>query len=162
MGACYVSETLFYDNLESGVGNWTLGTGWGTQFGSDCTGAYDLNGATWRFPNGSCPTSGSAAMLRDIDASRAVSLLLTYQDWSSTASASTGRRFSIDVSTDRGATWISYDATRADSCGPQSLDLTAFAGQSTVRVRFTFGQSCSTNTNWDVDEIRLSGSIRQY
>ena len=108
----------------------------------------------------SCPLSGDATMLSDVDASDAVTLSLTYRD--SAGDVGAGNRFTVGVSTDDGATWHPTDVTRTDSCGTQTINLNAYAGRPSVRVRFSFSRTCGDFGEWRVDDVRIQGTIRQF
>lgn len=158
MGACFLDQTLFSDDFETGAPRWSLDPPWRALTMNSffaCVGT----GVLYALPL-SCPLSGDATLQTDINASRATTLSLNYRD--SAANVGAGNRFRFAVSTDRGATWNTTDITRTGSCGMQTIDLSAYAGQPTVRVRLSFSRGCNDFGEWRVDEVRVHGLIRQF
>jgi hypothetical protein len=72
-------------------------------------------------------------------------------------SLDTGDFFDIDITTDRGGAWTNLVSYADDAVGPDSLDLSAYAGMSNVQLRFRY-----YGDSWDwyaqVDELALSCS----
>ena len=99
----------------------------------------------------------------DADASTALTLQLTYQDYGINYTSSC-LTFSVDVSVDGGSTWTPTTVTTSLTCSTRNIDLSAYIGHSTLRVRFTFTAAarCGANAEWHPDEIRIHGLIRNY
>lgn len=105
----------------------------------------------------------SAEMNFDVDASQAMTVQLTYQDWGVNYTPSC-MFLSVEASVDRGGSWSPVRVSTSLSWTTRNIDLSAWAGYSTLRVRFTYTANprCGGLGEWHQDEVRLHGLIRQY
>ncbi|TGD56896.1 Ig-like domain-containing protein [Flavobacterium humi] len=177
----FTVDDLFVDDFESGIGGLTVSTPINTNGGADSvwsvkTSTYSPNGtAVWR-PAISSGTIGNKFALTtsdysgqsletimtttaSINATNYVDLTLTFKHYYSDYGSDTA---SVQVSTDGGTTWtntaVTYNADfgSASKFTNASLDLTAFAGQSNLKIRFRYAAGWADG--WAIDDIRLFGT----
>jgi uncharacterized repeat protein (TIGR01451 family) len=172
---CDQSATIFSDNFEAGLGNWTMTGLWNEEHEGDTCGALVApfpspdTGAYFGL-DGTCTYSttervtGTLALEADVDLTGYTYASLNFWSYEDTECTTTfcpwDQRY-VDVSTDGGATW----ATIWAGTGPEaswyqaSANLANYVG-GPVRVRFRF-DSLDMFVNgyfgWMVDNIEIVG-----
>ncbi len=166
VGNCTREEVLFTEHFETALTRWTLDFPW-RPYDSFFAGRIPFAGrgslvgvASSTDP---CRTEGDATMTTDIDVSRTTALSLQFASYSFR-----GRSDGpiIAVSTDRGGSWTTVDTfSLSTTSGWQMrmVDLRAFVGRPTLRFRFHYSSMCpGPYLEWDIDELTLQASIRNY
>ncbi|SHL77961.1 GEVED domain-containing protein [Flavobacterium xinjiangense] len=179
-----VIENLLLQNFESGIAGFTITTPTNTSGGADTpwsikTSPYlPSTTSVWKPAiNSSSPAttnnkfafttsdySGSNIETRlttpIINASVYTDLTLNFDHYYSYYSADSG---SIEVSTDGGTTWITpaiatynSDLGSASKFKNETVNFSAYAGQSNLRFRFTY--KGTWDDGWAIDNIRLYGT----
>ena len=162
---------LFFDDMESGTGNWTATGLWHlAQSGSCATPAYASAVGAWYFGQDSgCNYDTSSATTGTLTsvAVNAVtaSSRLSFKHFRQVESASTGSydKTLAQVSPDGGTTWKtvwSRDSKDSSSTTWDSVDLSLaeFAGK-TVQLRFSFDSVddyANDQVGWLVDDVRVT------
>ncbi len=142
------------DDFEAGGGGWTFTGTWGVA--TECVhspshGITDSPGSY--YDNG---TDSTATMASDVDLSTSLRPVLSFwHEHSLEAGYDFGR---VEVSTDGGASWSDPPlASYTGESGPmarQQLDLSAYAGEATVRVRFRLVTDGSVvRDGWAIDDV---------
>ncbi len=95
-----------------------------------------------------------------IDVSAYPSCMLGFENFGRTVKAQYDESISVEVSADDGITWTSFDVSHMmpSSDNPEFCEINispVVVGSSTVRIRFTFGQSSTTHYFWAIDDITL-------
>jgi hypothetical protein len=172
-GSALSPNTLFFDDFESGGGNWAVTSLWHLQANSSCISPpyqsasnamafneevdcnYDTGGTA----------SGSLAMNFDLAIpSQAESAELTWYDYIETENAFEYDVYSVDVSTNSGGSWTPlFSGYALDTVWNQeTVDIVSFIGQS-VRVRFLFDSVDSVSNGYDgwyVDDVSITVTER--
>jgi hypothetical protein len=166
IGACFTTQTLFTETFETATfprwsiqlpwHKWLLGMGGYTpiRLGSLTTGGlYTAD----------CRIEGYATMTSDLDVTRATSISLQFDSFTHRG-ATDG--YAIEASTDRGATWtrvFGFFATNVSDWETDSVDLTPFAGASTLRFRYYYLSICpGTQFEWSLDNVIVTARVRTY
>lgn len=179
-----VVEDLLVQNFESGLGSFTITTPTNTLGGADSpwsikTSPYQpITTSVWKpaINSSAAATIGNkfAFTTSDytnsiietrlttpvINASIYTSLTLTFDHYYSYYGGDSG---SIEVSIDGGTTWITpasavynSDLGSASKFKSETVDFSAYAGQSNLQFRFTY--KGSWDDGWAIDNINLSGT----
>jgi len=146
-----VSGTLGFDNTEAGTVSWMTAGGW--QLAHD-----DTNAAVGYFWQTVTPdnSADSLTWLTPFDLTSVQRPMFTFQSWLQ-APNSLGW---IEVSTD-GINWQQVTTvTSSDTWTPITVDLSAFAGQARINVRFLWQQGVTTDAPnvWHVDDVTLANT----
>ncbi len=142
------STTLFFDDVESGPGNWAAEGGWspGTETAHSPVTAWGSGAVTPSQPL-------TLTLLPPLDLSTARMASLTF--WH-TFSLLSGGRAQVELSTDGGATWQTVATQQGGEHGwtPATLSLTRFAGpeQEPLRLRFRLLPG-GPDDCWWVDDV---------
>ena len=163
-------EANFYDNFESGYGNWTMDGLWNAEAEGDTCGSivapfpsptnaayYGIDGVC-HFDTASI-NSGSLTMTTPVPLPAGSNYMLSFSSFEITESFcwATDRRY-VEISTDSGGSW----GTLGELCTEggwyqQEFDLTTYAGSS-ILIRFTFNTVDSifnTYFGWMVDDVLI-------
>ncbi len=151
-------EYPFLDDAEGTASTWIADAPWaisseaafsGSHCWSDSPGGDYANGIT----------SQSLTLVTPVDLSSATTPVLSFvHEWA----FSVGDSGNVEVSTDGGSTWTTlatYTYQSLDGWERVRLDLSAYAGSSSVRVRFRITTNATgTADGWHVDDISLAES----
>ncbi len=147
----------FFDNFESGLGNWSAGGTWGlttVRYASATRSVTDSPGAF--YTNNTDAALTLAGSIGLVGATRpALSFFHQY-------ALETGYDFGrVEVSTNGGATWLPTPlAAYTGNLGTMSreqLDLSAYTGQANVRIRFRLVTDSSVVMDgWYVDDVLIA------
>jgi hypothetical protein len=159
--------TLFFDDFEAGIGNWTIVNNGGTcVWGIDLASNYDMpvtSSGNVAAANSDACGSGTTmnttlTLTNGVDLSLySVASLEFDSDFNDYLNADDGY---VDISVDNGTSWtnvLHYDGLDVRST-PVIIDITSVAaGQSNVQLRFTY-----TAPGWDwwwaIDNVTIIGS----
>jgi uncharacterized repeat protein (TIGR01451 family) len=167
--------TLFFDDLEAGLGNWATTGLWHQEqeadacgalvvpFPSPDTAAYFGLDSTCTYNTGAA-VAGTLEMILDVDLTAATNANLnfwSYEETECNGFCDQDRRY-VDVSTDGGATW----ATVWTSIGPEgewyqaTTNLWRYLG-GPLRLRFRFDGDAVQNDyfGWMVDNIEIAACL---
>jgi hypothetical protein len=163
------SNTLFFDDMESGAGNWTVSGLWHLQANSACVAppyqssvtamAFNQE-VTCNYSTGA-QAAGALTMSGDVAIpALALAAELTWFDYIETETFAGFDRYQVQVSTNGGGAWsVLLDGFAADAVWNQeTIDLSAFIGNS-IRIRFVFDSIDSqfnTFDGWYVDDVRIA------
>ena len=156
-GSCSAATLPFYDDFESGLGNWSSGGAWG------------LTTARYASPGHAVTDSPGSFYVNNTDASLALGVSLDLTGATRPAlgfqhqyALETGYDFGfVEVSTNGGSTWLAPAlATFTGNLAPMSLeqlDLSPYAGVGNVRLRFRLVTDSSVVMDgWYVDDVRVA------
>lgn len=143
---------LFYDDFESGMGNWTYTGTWGLSSAA-FTGLWAMSES----PNGNYPdlTTMTATMDTSIDLSNALDAEALF---AATFSIEYGFDFMyFQASSNGGQTWVTIDAFHGDSAWwKYTYSLGGFVGSSDVRCRFKFVSDPALNFDgMNIDDFMI-------
>ncbi len=161
LGSCTVERELFYDGFEGGGSRWIMDPVWrvtNAGFYSPCAGTLEMFGE--KRVSDPCDVAGDVTLASPIDISRATTLTLTHQ---SRSYVSGGIRLDVSASGDGGRSWSVVATQGSATCGPTSINLSAFVGRSTLLLRFSYqGTRVCDSGFWRLDEVRVRASVRNY
>ncbi|MBA7612302.1 hypothetical protein ES703_19538 [subsurface metagenome] len=151
-GATSVSYP-FFDDVESGLGSWLYASPWG-----QTTALHYSEVTSWTdSPSGSYANNANTSLWTTIDLSAAVMPVLDFwQRYSLEQNKDFGF---IEVSTDGGSSWsrIYFVTGGSADWGNEMVDLTTFAGQAEVMLRFRLvSDSSGTADGWYIDDININ------
>lgn len=157
--------TIFSDDLENGIGNWTIDESlWhlaNHRFNSATTAFYYGIDSALNYNTGG--TNSGEIISRTIDLSSVTETLLTFSHYIETENLEPYDTSSVAVSTDGGVSWDQVFATSfstgAAGMVEQSIDLSAFDGE-IIQLRFRFDTVDGALNNfegWVIDDINVSG-----
>jgi len=157
----------FFDDMETGESNWTPQNPW-DQINTD-TDSHSPDTSWTDSPSGKYPNSNFNITLttsQSIDLSEAVSPLLTFwHQYSILPFGSFGGFAYVEISTDGGSNWLSEDLLQTYrgfelSYIFETIDLSDYAGQSDVKIRFRlryrrFLNFDFTSEGWFIDDVKI-------
>ncbi|MDI6642146.1 MAG: immune inhibitor A, partial [Elusimicrobiota bacterium] len=165
--------TLFSDNMESGIGSWTIVDHDGatsTDTWQQVTSSYNSPTHSWWCgkPSGNTYQNNTNVSL--------VSPIFNLTN-ATTATLTFWHKYSlelfydfgwIEISTDGGTTWktlVGFSGTGSlgqESWGQQKIYLSHFAGNSSVRVRFRFKSDSSVvYSGWYIDDVYINKTVEK-
>ncbi len=148
---------LFYDDFENGVGKWTInGVNWGTsatQYNTPSTSLYSSAG-------GAYADGYYAVMTNSVDLTGITNPRLSFWTrYQSDPVATTYDIFHVQASTDNFATstdLTTFDSTSINDWQRIELDLSAYAGSSTLKIRFYISaDTADFGEGWYLDDVRI-------
>ncbi|MDW8310156.1 MAG: immune inhibitor A, partial [Verrucomicrobiales bacterium] len=152
-----VAGSIFQDNFESGLGQWTAQSPWAlttARFASPTRSATDSPGAF--YTNNTDAALGMAASVNLVGTTRpALSFFHQY-------ALETGYDFGrVEISTNGGSSWVSTPLAAytgsTTTMAREQLDLSPYAGQSNVRIRFRLVTDSSVVMDgWYVDDVLIA------
>lgn len=181
-GGDTITEDVLLQDFESGLGTWVVTTPTNTNAGADTpwsvkTSTYQPTTTTvWRpaVNSGAVATTGNRFAFTTSDYSNSnivtiitspvinagvySSLTLTFDHYYSYYGGDKGE---VQVSTDGGGTWpntvktYNSDLGSASKFTPDSINLTSFAGQTNLRIRFVY--TANWDDGWALDNFKLTG-----
>ena len=156
-GSCSAAALPFYDDFESGLGNWVPGGSWGltaAHYASPGHAATDSPG-TFYTNN----TDAALTLAVSLDLSGAIRPAVSFQHQ---YALEAGYDFGyVEVSTNGGTAWLAPTvAAYTGNLGVMSreqLDLSAYAGAANFRLRFRIVTDSSVVMDgWYVDDVRVA------
>lgn len=166
-----VDVEVFFDDFESGYGNWSLDGLWNPENEADACGSlvapfpsssndayYGVDGAC-TYDTGAA-NSGALALTFDVDLTQAQSGNLNFGSFEQTecgGNCSYDNRY-VQISTNGGATWSTIG--EGDTEGFWYLKSLALPGGAPLRVRFLFDSVddfLNSYFGWMVDDVQITG-----
>ncbi|WP_143161877.1 GEVED domain-containing protein [Flavobacterium terrae] len=181
-GGDTITEDVLLQDFESGLGTWTVATPTNTNAGADTpwsvktstyqpttttvwrpavnSGAVATTGNRFAFTTSDYTNSNIVTIMTSpvIDATVYSNLTLTFDHYYSYYGGDKGE---VQVSIDGGGTWpntvktYNSDIGSASKFVSDSIDLSAFAGQTNLRIRFVY--TGNWDDGWALDNFKLTG-----
>ncbi len=152
--------TGLFDGAENGIGLWTAGSPWGIATGASNAGTHSFTDS----PAGDYAhnMNTSLTLATPLNFTSAANPVLSFSHKYATE---TGYDYCyVEISTDGGAVWTqlaTYNGSLA-AWTPVSINLGAYAGQASVKLRFRFTSDHSVALDgWYLDDITITGSSTQ-
>jgi len=156
----FTQTVYFSDDMESGTSQWTADSPWGQITSSSHSTTHSWTDS----PSGDYANnySGSLTTANSFSLPAGSKPVLTFWHKYNMRSSDYGY---VQISTDGGNTWPStstylkrYTGTQS-SWTPASIDLSSYAGQSNVKIRFWLRSNSSyRGDGWYIDDVKISST----
>ena len=156
-GSCAGAPLPFFDDFESGLGNWAPGGSWGITTAHYASPGHSATDSPGSFYTNN--TDAALALAVSLDLSGAIRPALSFQHQ---YALEAGYDFGyVEVSTNGGSSWLAPAvAAYTGNLGAMSreqLDLSACAGAANFRLRFRIVTDSSVVMDgWYVDDVRVA------
>jgi hypothetical protein len=150
-------RVLFCDGFENGLGNWSTGTYWSRYSCFSCSGSYALSGTAGNTAS-SCDVTGDASMVLGVSLVGLTSASLYFM--SAANPYGSLDVMTVYVSTNGGTSWSSLaSAPTSSNWSNVAVNLAAYVGQPSVRLRFEFTNHCGDccGVDWFIDNVFIEG-----
>jgi hypothetical protein len=152
-------DTVFFDDFESGTGNWA--GDWGTDSTYAYSGTYSFTDSPYGDPPNASTIMSRMHVPADLSPYLGATLTFQYMHW-----IEQGFDYGyLDASLDGGVSWIeleTYNDT-VDSWTMEEVDFGAFVGESDVRIRFRLVTDPNyVEDGWYVDDVMITGSAEDH